>query len=103
MSCPRVQAAFRRSVNMTPAEIRRWARDPRAKLASFASTRARLPRLAALKAKRGAWTSSDCAYAQRVVNFNRRFEGMRAAHGCTPKIVVALRNWGRQPPGCARP
>jgi hypothetical protein len=81
---------------MSPARIRAWAKDPRAKLASFAATRRRLPALAALKAKHPRrWTARDCAFAARVVNFNSRMDGMRKQHGCTLKINVALRNWGR--------
>lgn len=100
-SCPR--QAFRQLVNMTPREIRSWASDPRAKCASFEATRKRLPALAALKAKpTHQWTSRDCAFASRVVAFNSRMDGMRKQHGCTTKINVALRNWGRAAPGCPR-
>ena len=53
-SCPAIQNRFRRLVNMSPAEIRAWAKDPRAKLASFESTRRRLPALADLAAKAAA-------------------------------------------------
>jgi len=95
-ACPAAKA-FRRLVNMTPAEIRAWAKNPRAKLASFPQTRARLPALAALKAKPVAkWTAGDCAFARRVVSFNSRMDGMRRVHGCTTKIDVSLRNWGRR-------
>lgn len=100
-SCPRGE--FRRLVNMGPAQIRAWSSDPRAQCASFAATRSRLPALAALKAKPDSqWTSSDCRFAKRVVAFNARMDGMRKQHGCTTKINVALRNWGRAAPGCPR-
>ena len=95
MSCPYTRV-FKRLVNMTPAQIRAWAKDPRAKLASFEATRRRLPALAALRAKApSTWTAKDCAFAKRVVSFNSRMDGMRKEHGCTVKINVALRNWGR--------
>lgn len=95
---------FHRSVNMSPAEIRQWAEDPRSRCYSQAATHARLPRLAALKAKRkGAWTAADRAYAKRVVAFNARFEGMRARYGCSEGITIALRNWGRKTSGCRLP
>lgn len=90
--------AFKRSVNMTPAEIRAWAKDPRAKCASYASTRARLPKLAALRAKAsrgGTFTASEIAYMRKVVAFNAR-HGAQAAVRCTPRRAVALRNWGRK-------
>jgi hypothetical protein len=89
---------------MTPAEIRRWAVDPRAKRASWASTRARLPALAKLRAKPPEkWTEADCRFAARVVSFNSRMLGMRRQWGCKDKIVVSLRNWGHQPKGCKLP
>lgn len=90
--CP----TFKKSVNMSPAVIRAWAKDPRAKLASFASTRARLPRLAELKAKPcSKWTAADEKLAARVISFNARMSGVVKKHGCTKKAVVSLRNWGR--------
>ena len=89
---------------MTPAQIRAWARDPRAKEASFAATRARLPALANLREKPPAeWTEADCTFAQRVNSFNARMQGVVDTHGCTRKAVISLRNWGRQPPGCPVP
>ena len=102
-ACPVVQRKFQKSVNMTPSAIRAWARDPRAKCASFESTRKRLPALAKLKARKGAWTEADCKYAQRVINFNTRHQGALNIHGCTDREIVALRNWGRQPPKCPMP
>ena len=87
---------FHRLVNMSPSEIRKWAKDPRAKCASFPATLKRLPALAALKEKPvSQWTKRDCAFAARVVNFNSRMDGMRKEHGNTDKINVSLRNWGR--------
>lgn len=94
-ACP--VTTFRKLVNMSPAAIRGWARDPRAKLASFASTRRRLPRLAELKGKPPArWTAADCKLAARAVSFNSRMAGVVKKFGCTKKAVIALRNWGRR-------
>lgn len=96
--CPAVQRTFHGLVNMGPAAIRAWARDPRAKCASFESTRRRLPALASLKAKSaGTWTERDCKYAQRVVSFNARHLGQMKRFGCTVKETVALMNWGHRP------
>lgn len=106
-SCPRdTLATFKRLTNMSPAQIRAWAKHPAAKRASFEATRRRLPALADLTAKirRGeALSQRDCAYAQRVNNFNSRMSGMRRKWGCTDKLVVALRNWGHHPAGCPVP
>lgn len=102
-SCPHAER-FHALVNMRASEIRAWAKDPRSKLASWASTRSRLPALATLKAKPVAqWTEADCRFAARVVSFNARMDGMRKEHGCTTKIDVSLRNWGRKAPGCKLP
>lgn len=96
MTCPHA-ARFHKLVNMSPAQIRAWHKNPRSKRASWASTRARLPALATLKAKPvRQWTATDCRFAARVVSFNSRMDGMRKVHGCTEKIDVSLRNWGRQ-------
>lgn len=95
---------FRRSVNMTPAQIRAWAKNPSAKLYSYASTRARLPALARLRGKNPKqWTETDCAFAARVVNFNARMSGAMKRDGCTPGYAVSLRNWGRAPRSCKPP
>jgi len=94
-------AKFKASVNMSPAAIRRWAKDPRAKEASFPATRRRLPALATLRAKPcSQWTRKDEAFARRVVSFNSRMEGVVRVHGCSRKAVVALKNWGRSLPRC---
>lgn len=98
--CPHARR-FHKLVNMSPAEIRRWHKNPRSKKASLPATRRRLPKLAKLKAKPvEKWTVADCRFAARVVSFNSRMDGMRKQHGCTEKIDVALRNWGRR--ACGR-
>ena len=100
-SCPLVQSKFRKSVNMTPAAILAWAKNPKARLASFESTRRRLPALAALRAKRASdWTDKDCRFANRVISFNARMAGAARRDGCTVKEDVSLRNWGRKEPSC---
>ena len=96
-ACPTVQRDFHRLVNMGAAEIRAWAKDPRAKCASFPETRARLPMLAALKAKKSEWTQRDCQYGLRVISFNSRHIGQMKRFGCTVRETVALRNWGHMP------
>ena len=96
--CPVDMRKFHRLANMSPKEIRAWARDPRAKCASFPSTRARLPALADLKAKnRDSWTEKDCTYARRVNSFNARMQGMIDKWGCKPRALLSLRNWGAMP------
>lgn len=99
-----VCSRFKANVNMSAASILAWAKDPRAKEASFEATRRRLPALAKLKSKPcGQWDQRDVTYANRVLSFNTRMEGMVRVHGCTRKAVISLRNWGRQPPKCPIP
>jgi hypothetical protein len=101
VTCPVIQKRFHQLVNMSSAQIRAWAKDPRAKCASFQETRDRLPMLADLKAKgRRKWNQNDCAYAERVISFNSRMQGMVDKWGCKPRAVLSLRNWGRMPPAC---
>jgi hypothetical protein len=98
--CPHARR-FRQLVNMRPAEIRAWARDPRSKLYSWEATRRRLPALADLREKPPAeWTAKDCAFAARVVSFNARMSGALRRDGCTPGYAISLRNWGHAPKGC---
>lgn len=88
---------FHALVNMSPAQIRRWAKDPRNKCYSEDATRRRLPQLARLKAKPvSKWTADDCAFAARVVRFNARMDGARKKNGCKPGYAISLRNWGRR-------
>lgn len=101
-ACSAVRSKFHRLVNMTPNAIRAWAKDPRAKCASFEQTRKRLPALAALKAKKGEWSEADCRYATRVNSFNARHLGQMKRFGCTVRETIALRNWGHAPK-CAIP
>lgn len=102
--CPVDARKFRAGANMTPSQIRAWSKDPRSKEASFAATRARLPALAALRAKSPAsWTEADCRFARRVNSFNARMQGMVDKWGCSRKAVLSTRNWGRQPPRCKVP
>lgn len=87
---------------MSSKEILAWSKDPRSKLASFEATRRRLPALARLKAKKR-WNTQDCKRAKRANGFNFRMDGTRKERGCTTKINVSLRNWGRKAPGCRLP
>jgi hypothetical protein len=107
--CPADLTKFRKLVNMSPKSIRSWARDPRARCASFESTRQRLPALANLREKPvNRWTEKDCTYARRVNSFNTRHLGQMRQFGCTLRQTVALLNWGHKPkcpmppPDCAK-
>lgn len=101
--CPHARR-FRQLVNMSPAEIRAWSKDPRAELFSYESTRKRLPALAKLKGKSPKqWTARDCTFAARVVSFNARMSGALRRDGCTAGYAISLRNWGMAPNSCLPP
>lgn len=103
MTCPHA-ARFRQLVNMSPAAIRAWAQDPRSRRYSEPATRARLPALAALRAKPVArWTAADCTFAARVVSFNARMSGALRRDGCRPGYAISLRNWGHASKSCPVP
>lgn len=102
---------FRRTINMTPAQIRRWHASPLSKIASFARTRAELPLLAKMKeTPASAWTAGMWRKATRALSFVKRHEAQMRQQGkrfgsgrmhVTEKRVVALLNWGRLTPGVA--
>jgi len=100
---------FSRTINMTPAQIRRWHASPLSKLASFAHIRAELPLLAKMKeTASSAWTPRMWDKARRALSFVKRHEAQMRVQGhrygtgrlhVTEKRVVALLNWGRMTPG----
>lgn len=100
---------FRRTINMTPAQIRAWHASPLSKLASFAHIRAELPLLATMKETPvGRWTPRMWNKARRALSFVKRHEAQMRVQGrrygtgrmhVTEKRVIALLNWGRLTPG----
>ena len=104
-----VAREFKRLVNMTPAQIRKWHLDPRSKEASLARIRAELPLLARTKGSPPTrWTPKMWDKARRTVAFIKRHEAQMAVQGkrygtgrlhLTQKRVIALLNWGRIAPG----
>lgn len=98
---------FRRVINMTPSQIRKWHATNISKLASFPHIRAELPLLARMKETgMREWTPSMWNKARRALAFVKRHEAQMRAQGkryrtgfhVTPKRVVALLNWGRVTP-----
>lgn len=88
--------AFRRLVNMSPGELRRWG-------ARGCSDKSRLERLAVLKKKRQKdWTEADCELATEAVAQIQR-HATAAGHTCEPAHVGALRAWGHRAKNCATP
>lgn len=104
-----LEREFRRTINMSAAQIRRFHRGPYSKLASLPHIRAELPLLASIvetPSKR--WTPRMWDKARRAVAFVKRHEAQMRAQGkrygsgrlhVTGPRVVALMNWGRMTPG----
>lgn len=105
----KVAKEFKKLVNMTPSQIRKWRKDERAKEASYPKTRRELELLAKMKKKSPkSWTSAMWKKARRTVAFIKRHEAQMKKQGkkygtgryhYTRKRVIALLNWGRIPPG----
>ena len=106
---PALAREFSHLINMSGAQIRAWAKDPRSKDASFSHIRAELPLLAQMKdTPPSRWTPKMWDKAMRAVNFVKRHEAQMKKQGAeygtgkyhaTHKRVVALLNWGRRTPG----
>jgi 8-oxo-dGTP pyrophosphatase MutT (NUDIX family) len=106
---PALAREFSHLINMSGAQIRAWAKDPRSKDASFPHIRAELPLLAQMKdTPPSRWTPKMWDKAMRAVNFVKRHEAQMKKQGAeygtgkyhaTHKRVVALLNWGRRTPG----
>lgn len=102
--------AFKEAANMTPSQIRAWAKDPRAKRASLPRRKAtgksaivELFQVARMKSiPTSAWTPSDWKKARDLVNFVNRHRAQMGT-ACQPTRIIALRNWAHQPPRCGIP
>ncbi|OPZ01081.1 MAG: hypothetical protein BWZ09_02805 [Alphaproteobacteria bacterium ADurb.BinA305] len=102
---------FRRTINMTAGQIRRWHRSPYSRLASLPHIRAELPLLAQLKeTPPNRWTPRMWNKARRAVAFVKRHEAQMRVQArrygtgrlhVTERRIVALMNWGRLTPGVA--
>lgn len=95
-TCPSARE-FRKLVNMSPSQIRKWSKDERAVCYSYPETRDRLDDLADLRKKPvKKWTEADCELASRVVSFIKRMRGGMRRDGCTEGYAISLRNWGHR-------
>lgn len=104
---------FHESVNMSPGELRAWAKNPWHKLASTSTGLASLRRIPGLLEKRiSDWTSEDYKFARKVLGFNKRhltgkthnLFGKPARAGVPwSKRAIALKNWGHDPSKSSSP
>lgn len=103
---------FHAAANMTPSEIRAWAKNPVARCASLPrrlttgkSAITELTQVARMKSSSpSTWSASDWAKARDLVAFVAR-HAAKAAPGdrCSTERVVALRNWAHRRRGCPVP
>lgn len=109
---PALVKAFRKAANMTPDQIKAWAKNPTAKCASLPkrsktgkSAITELAQVARMKTSSpSSWSASDWRKARDLVAFVGRHAAKKApGDRCATKRVVALRNWAHQPAGCPVP
>ena len=106
---PALFREFRRTINMSAAEIERWRRNPQHRDASLPHIRAELPLLAQMKRTPvSKWTPRMWNKAMRAVNFVKRHEAQMKVQAkrygtgrlhATYKRIIGLPNWGRKTPG----
>lgn len=106
---PALFREFRRTINMSSAEIERWRKNPQHRDASFPHIRAELPLLAQMKrTPMSKWTPKMWNKAMRAVNFVKRHEAQMKVQAkrygtgrlhATYKRIIGLLNWGRKTPG----
>ncbi len=95
-----VYRRYKKNVNMTCSELRRWAKNPCSGKASL--SRAPLKRNLRLLCKpKSKWTAKDVKDAKRTIAFNKRMKGMPkgepASKGCPSKRDISLKNWAWSP------
>lgn len=106
---PALFREFRRTINMSSAEIDRWRKNPQHRDASLPHIRAELPLLAEMKrTPMSKWTPRMWNKAMRAVNFVKRHEAQMKVQAkrygtgrlhATYKRIIGLLNWGRKTPG----
>lgn len=106
---PSLYREFRRTINMSSAEITRWRRNPQHRDASLPHIRAELPLLAQMKSTpMSRWTPKMWNKAMRAINFVKRHEAQMKVQAkrygtgrlhATYKRIIGLLNWGRKTPG----
>ena len=106
---PALFREFRRTINMSSAEIDRWRKNPQHRDASLPHIRAELPLLAQMKrTPMSKWTPKMWNKAMRAVNFVKRHEAQMKVQAkrygtgrlhATYKRIIGLLNWGRKTPG----
>lgn len=93
-------AAYHDAVNMTHAELARWARDPCSELASEGRTPIQR-NLALLSTPRSRWGETEYKWSRRTRSFIARMRGVKpgrpAGAGCPSKRDIALKNWAFDP------
>lgn len=108
MSC-RYAKAFKRTVNMSPAQIRRWRRRRKKscrKIRKRTNGRSAVDELSMvarmLKKPSSRWTRAECKKARDLVNFVKRHRAGRGSV-CSHRRLIALRDWAYHPPSCTKP
>jgi len=96
----KIYRQFRRNVNMTCSQLRKWAKNPCSKKASL--SRGPIKRnLRLLCTPKSEWTEADFKKAKRTIAFNKRMKGVSkgkpVVKGCPSKRDISLKNWAWDP------
>ena len=93
----KVYSQYHISVNMTYAQMLKWAHNPWSNKASL--SRAPITRnLKLLKKKKSVWTLHDCKEAKKTIAFNARMRKVKSGKQVRKDIPlskrdISLRNW----------
>jgi hypothetical protein len=108
VTCPHAKA-FKKTVNMSAAQIRAWRRKRKKECRSIrkrSNGRSAVDELdmvaKMLKKPASKWTKSECKKARDLVNFVKRHRAGRGSV-CSHKRLIALRDWAHHPKRCKKP
>ena len=91
---------FKRNVNMTCSQLRKWAANPCSRKASLSRNPIKR-NLHLLCTPKSEWTEVDFKKAKRTIAFNKRMKGMPkgkpASKQCPSKRDISLKNWAWDP------
>lgn len=98
----RVYRKYKKAVNMSCSELKKWADNPCSRKASL-SRRPVKRNLRLLCKPKSDWTKKDLRDAKRTISFVSRMKGMPkgepVSKGCPSKRDISLKNWAHRPGG----
>lgn len=96
-----VYGAWRKLVNMSASELRRWGETECANKASLNPGAVRARNLRLLETPKSEWNNSHIRAANRAISFISRMskmeQGEPVSEGCPSKRDISLKNWAHNP------